>query len=161
MGNTLASSLSKTLIALALVTSFAASAQVLAAQEKIEPIRRMIEEVWNQKRLDLLPDIWQPKARINLPNGFIEGYDRLRDEFISPTMDAFPDIHHEIDEFIVDGDRIAMKYHGSGTHKKDFGGKQATGKRLDYNGIIIFHLEDNKINEVWDHSNWSDAFAAL
>ena len=121
----------------------------------------MIEEVWNQKRFDLLPDLYQPNARVYLSVGFIEGYERLRDEFIIPTMDAFPDIHHEIDEFIVDGDRIAMKYHGSGTQEKDFGGKQATGKILDYEGIIIFHLKDNKINKVWNHSNWSDAFATL
>ena len=133
----------------------------MATEDKTRLARSMIEEVWNQKRFDLLPDLLLPNAKVYLSVGFIEGHEQLRDEFIIPTMEAFPDIHHEIDEFIVDGDRIAMKYHGSGTHEKEFSGKQATGKILEYEGIVIFHLKDNKIHEIWSHSSWSDVFAAL
>ena len=133
----------------------------MATEDKTRPIRRMLEEVWNQRRFDLLPALCQPDARVYLSDGYIEGCDRLRDEFIIPIVGAFPDIHHEIDEFIVDGDRVAMRYRGSGTHEKDFGGKQATRKRLDYEGITVFHLKDEKVHEVWNHSNWCDAFAAL
>ena len=120
-----------------------------------------MEEVWNQKRFDLLPELYQPDAKVHLNEGFIEGFDKLRDDFIEPTLEAFPDMHHEIMEFISESDRVAMRYKGSGTHQRDFGGKKATGKKLKYEGIIVFHLRENKVQEVWNHSNWSHAFAAL
>ena len=133
----------------------------MSTEKRKETVRLMIEEVWNRKRVDLLPDLYHSDAKVHLNEGYIEGYDRLRDEFILPTLDAFPDMHHEILEFIVDGDCVAMRYRGSGTHQRDSGGKSATGKTMRYEGITVFHLKDNKVQEVWNHSNWSDAFAGL
>ena len=133
----------------------------MADPNTTEPIRLMMEEVWNNKRVELLPDLYHSNARVYLNEGYIEGYDQLRDEFILPTLQAFPDMRHEIEEFIVDGDRVAMRYRGSGTHRGDFGGKAATGNVLKYEGIIVFHLSDKKVQKVWNHSNWSDAFTAL
>jgi len=133
----------------------------MAKHYSTEPIRLMIEEVWNKGRVELLPELYQPDARVYLNEGYIEGYDRLRDEFILPTLQAFPDMKHTIDEFIGEGDRVAMRYKGSGTHRGEFGGKAATGNVLKYEGIIVFHLSNSKIQEVWNHSNWPDAFAAL
>jgi hypothetical protein len=60
----------------------------LYKQLQTEPIRRMMEEVWNQKRFDLLPELYQPDAKVHLNEGFIEGFDKLRDDFIEPTLVA-------------------------------------------------------------------------
>ena len=133
----------------------------MTKDDKTNPVRRILEEVWNQKQLNLLPDLCHSNMRFHLSEGYIEGRDRLRDEVIIPTMEAFPDIYHTIDELITEGDRIAMKYTGSGTHENDFDGKQATGNRLEYKGVTIFHLKDVKVDEVWNYSNWSEMFAAL
>lgn len=123
--------------------------------------RKMLEEVWNLRRLDALPELCQPDARLHSPEGHIEGRDAMRDAFIKPVIEAFPDIIHQIDELIVDGNRVAMRFRGSGTHQHEFNGKAATGKRLDYQGITIFHMKDGKVSDVWNYSSWSDAFAAL
>jgi predicted ester cyclase len=94
-------------------------------------------------------------------SGILEGSDRLRDEFIRPTQLAFPDLHHEISDIMVENDKVAMRYVGSGTHQGDFDGKKATGKRFNYEGITLFHMKNNRVAEVWNHSNWSDKFAEL
>ena len=124
-------------------------------------VEGMIEEVWNQKRLDVLLDLYQPEAKVYLSSGVLEGSDRLRDEFIRPTQIAFPDLHHVIADVVVEGDKVAMRYTGSGTHQGDFDGKAATGRRLNYEGIVIFHMKDNRVAEVWNYSDWSEKFAEL
>ena len=124
-------------------------------------IERMIEEVWNQKRLDVLSELYQPDAKVYLSSGVLEGSGRLRDEFIRPTQSAFPDLHHEIADILVEGNKVAMRYFGSGTHQGDFDGRKATGKTISYEGITFFHMKDDKVSEVWNHSNWSEKFADL
>lgn len=123
--------------------------------------RRMLEEVWNLRRLDILPELCQRDACIHLPTGSVDGRDAMRDTFIVPVLEAFPDIIHHVDELIVDDGRVAMRFHGSGTHQCAFDGKAPTQKRLDYSGITIFHMRDGKVSDVWNYSNWSEAFAAL
>jgi len=130
-------------------------------EEVQRAIERMIEEVWNQNRLDVLSELYQPDAKVYLSSGVLEGSDRLRDEFIRPTQSAFPDLHHEIADIMVEGNKVAMRYVGSGTHQGDFDGKEATGKRFTYEGITLFHMSDNRVAEVWNHSNWSEKFAEL
>ena len=85
----------------------------------------------------------------------------MREHFIRPIIEAFPDIHHKIDEFIVEDDRIAKRYRGSGTHEREFGGKPETRKRMNYADITIFRLKDEKIHEVWNYSICSGAFDTL
>ena len=124
-------------------------------------VERMIEEVWNHKRLDLLSELYQPDAKVYLSSGVLEGSDRLRDEFIRPTQLAFPDLHHEIADIMVEGNKVAMRYIGSGTHRGDFDGRKATGKTINYEGINLFRMKDNRVSEVWNHSNWVEKFAEL
>jgi predicted ester cyclase len=109
----------------------------------------------------VLPELYQSNAKVYLSSGALEGSDRLRDEFIRPTQIAFPDLHHAIADLVVEDNKVAMRYTGSGTHQGDFDGKAATGKRLNYEGIVIFHMKDNRVAEVWNHSNWPEKFAEL
>jgi len=59
------------------------------------------------------------------------------------------------------GDKVAMRYTGTGKHEKDFAGKKATGQELKYEGVIFFNMKNNLVSEVWNHSNWVEKFDAL
>ena len=121
----------------------------------------MIEEVWNRKNLDLLSELYQSDAKVYLSSEILVGIERLKNEFIRPTLTAFPDLHHEINDIICVGDKVAMRYTGTGTHEKDFAGKKATGGKLEYEGVIFFNMENNLVSEVWNHSNWAEKFEIL
>jgi len=121
----------------------------------------MIEEVWNAKNLDVLDELYQPDARIYLSTEVIVGSERLRDEFIRPTQEAFPDMIHTIQDIVADDDKVAMRYKGEGSHSKEFSGKSATFKTLRYEGVILFRMREGRVSEVWNHSNWSERFEAL
>ncbi len=124
-------------------------------------VRKLIEDVWNHKRLHAIPDVFHADATLNLAAGPLTGTDAIRGDYIGPILTAFPDLQIHIVDLFADGDRIAMRFTGSGVHRGDFAGRAATGNRLDYGGLVLFHMRDNRIAEAWANSNWDRKFAEL
>lgn len=62
---------------------------------------------------------------------------------------AFPDLHAEIEDLLVDGDQAAMRLTASGTHKGPFMGIAATGKAVQWEFIGIAHFRDGQMYRVW------------
>ncbi len=124
-------------------------------------IDKLIGEVWNNQRLDLVPEVFKEGATLRVAGNDLTGFEAIREEYMRPVQTAFPDLHHEAADLFFDGDKIAMRYVGSGTHRGDYDGKAAAGSRLDYEGIALFHMEGTRIAEVWAHSNWAQKFADL
>ena len=58
---------------------------------------------------------------------------------------AFPDIHYTIDEAVAESDRVAVRWHWTGTHQAPFRGFPATGKAVSNSGVGIFRLANGKI----------------
>ncbi len=58
---------------------------------------------------------------------------------------AFPDIHYTIDEVVAENDRVAVRWHWTGTHKAPFRTFPATGKAMSNTGTGIFRFRDGKI----------------
>ena len=63
---------------------------------------------------------------------------------------AFPDIHYTVDDVLAEGDRVAIRWHWTGTHRAPFRVFPPTGKAVSNPGLAIFRLEDGKIVEHWD-----------
>lgn len=62
---------------------------------------------------------------------------------------AFPDAHIEPAHLVADDENVAIAYTLSGTHKGDFQGVAATGKRIEVRGVQIGRFENGKIVERW------------
>jgi steroid delta-isomerase-like uncharacterized protein len=58
---------------------------------------------------------------------------------------AFPDIHYTVDDVIGENDRVAIRWHWTGTHKAAFRGFPPTGKAVSNPGLGIFQLKEGKI----------------
>lgn len=63
---------------------------------------------------------------------------------------SWPDWNNRIDEMIAEDDRVMVRWTFSGTQAGEYYGLPATGRKISYNGINIFHIKDGKICEVWD-----------
>ena len=63
---------------------------------------------------------------------------------------AFPDTQFTVDERIVDGNRIAVRWMMRGTHQGEFQGIPPTGKAVTVTGIAIHRFAGNQIQESWD-----------
>jgi predicted ester cyclase len=71
---------------------------------------------------------------------------RIAKRWVRPFQSAFPDFEMEIVELIAEGDAVAAHFKCSGTHRGDWLGTPATGRRFDHvDEIYIFHVRDGKL----------------
>lgn len=69
---------------------------------------------------------------------------------LQPFLTAMPDWHVSEDYVVAQGDRVASRGTISGTHLGPFMGAPPTGKKVSWNGIIIYRLDENgMIVERW------------
>ena len=58
---------------------------------------------------------------------------------------AFPDYHEEVHELIAEGDRVVVHLTISGTQQGQWGLLSATGKRAEFDEIVILQIRDGKV----------------
>jgi predicted ester cyclase len=74
-------------------------------------------------------------------------------------FETFPDIHMQIDDLIVDGDKVVARLTITATHSHpvQLGPNapvfQPTGKKLTWGDIEIWRVADGKFVEHWDQSD--------
>ena len=79
-------------------------------------------------------------------------------EFISSYRAAFPDAEIRVEQQLAEGDLVATRWTGRGTHQGELMGIAPTGKQVTVSGLTISRLEGGKIVE--DFSNW-DTFGMM
>ena len=60
---------------------------------------------------------------------------------------GFPDLKIRFDNWIVQGNNVAVRFHGSGTHKGTFMGVEPSNVRTETGGIAIVKVKDGKVIE--------------
>ncbi len=79
-----------------------------------------------------------------------EGYIALFRQMI----DAFPDFAVDVEQMVADDDKIAFAYTITGTHRGEFFGIPATGRRIRARGLQISRFNsDGKMVERWGSSD--------
>ena len=111
-------------------------------------MRRFIEEVWNQGKLEVADEIFHPEATSpsapQLPKGG-EGVKMIAGIFRA----AFPDYWMRIDHLVAEDDRVAARFSQGGTHLGDLMGIPATGKKVQWTETGILRIADGKVVESW------------
>ena len=122
--------------------------------EGVEISRRLVEEVWNNRKLDVVNELVAPAHQNidtnspDLGNG-PEGYKRL----VALYTAAFPDLQLKLNDTISEGDKIVMAWTVTGTHQGDLRGIAPTNKKVSVQGITISRHVNGKIVESrvsWD-----------
>jgi steroid delta-isomerase-like uncharacterized protein len=114
--------------------------------------RRAIEEIFNAGNLDVADEIVAPDHIHHDPAMPEEGHgiDHFK-QFATMYRTAFPDVHIEIEDQIAEGDKVAYRWVGKGTHEGDLMGIAPTGNRVTVAGITIDRIADGKIAETWEN----------
>jgi len=112
-------------------------------------VRRYIEEVINQRQLDLIDTFFAPEMRAQV-RGFLTSDDN-----------PFPDAQEEIQDIVAEGNKVMVRWYFSATHQGEFRGIPATGKRIEITGYGVYYLENGQI--TWDTMimDWLDAVRQL
>ena len=119
--------------------------------ENKEIVRRLGEEPW-KGNLDVIDELADP--------GYV-GHDPAMPDIVGPEAakqfikdfkTAYPDGSVTIEEQLADGDLVASRWTGRGTHKGELMGIAPTGKQVTVTGITISRVSGGKVVEEW--TNW-------
>jgi steroid delta-isomerase-like uncharacterized protein len=128
---------------LGLMAQLGAGPQAGEANKAI--VRRYMEEIWNQGRLDAVDECFSADGVFHGPNvPEFRGPDD-RKLYVLALRRSFPDTHYEIDDLIAEGGRVAMRWSWTGTHRQEWNGVAATGRRLSTTGMSFFQFSGGKI----------------
>jgi len=72
---------------------------------------------------------------------------------ISELYNAFPDIQFTFDDVVVEGDKVAVRYTWTGTHKGELMGIPPTNRKVTVWGISIDRIAGGKFVEEWNRYN--------
>jgi predicted ester cyclase len=63
---------------------------------------------------------------------------------------AFPDLSHEIELILAEGDLVAAHQRWAGTQEGEFLGVAGTGQRIEFTSTAVLRVRDGLIAEAWD-----------
>lgn len=107
----------------------------MSMQNNKAVVRRLWEEVWNQKALDVCDEIFTPEYAAH-------------EKRYAPTIwAAFPDSLHTVEDMIAEGDKVVTRFSWRGTHRGEIWAIPPTGKQAEMQGIWIHRLAGGKIVE--------------
>jgi len=117
-------------------------------------IRRLYEDVWNERKLEILTELVSPSHALHGPNfsGSSIGPEAYKRQVLQ-FVDAFPDLRWEIEEMVSDKENVVVMWTFTGTHKGEYRGIAATNKEVSVDGITVHNFAGGKIMDsyaIWD-----------
>ena len=115
--------------------------------------RRLLEQSFNTGDFGLIDQFVGPEALNHdpaLPAQMrdLRGPDALK-RVVTMYRTAFPDVRMTVDDVIVAGDKVVLRWHSEGTHRGELAGLAPTGTHGSVTGISIDRWQDGKIVEAW------------
>jgi len=118
-------------------------------------IERMWTAAWNHGRLERFDDVLAPEyVRRTSGASRAHGLATLK-ELIRETRRGFPDTRTAIDQILVDGDHVAIRWHSTGTHRGVYRGVPPTGRVVTLEGATFARFQGEQMVETW--STWDPA----
>ncbi len=116
----------------------------LSANERT--IRRYFGELFNEGRLELVPELLAETYVNHAPgwDGLSPGRDGVA-EVVRVMRAAFPDLHYAIEDLVVGETAVAARTTVTGTHAGPFAGLAPTGRTFRVRQITIEHLHEGRI----------------
>jgi steroid delta-isomerase-like uncharacterized protein len=107
-------------------------------------VQQFVDEFWNRGDLTAADELMTSEAVIHEP---VTGTPADLKTVATMIRSAFPDWHSSVEEMLVDGDRVAERWTGRGTHRGEFQGIPPTGNRVAVPGVVFYRITDGKIAE--------------
>ena len=114
-----------------------------------ETMRRLVDEVINNKCLAVIDEIIHPEYVYRTPGQELTGRQALRDLF-TDYQAALPDLHVKIDDLVCTDKQAVLLFTLTGTQEYEFMGIPDTGKQVNINGMTCSRFENGQIIEEWE-----------
>jgi steroid delta-isomerase-like uncharacterized protein len=118
-----------------------------AADEAV--VRRFYEEMNNGRKNELAPELFTADHKFHDPQvPTSDGPQGVADAV--SVYQTGVDGHWEIEDIFSAGDRVAVRWTGSGTHVGEVNGIPPTGKSIRVDAVTIHRIDGGKIAETWE-----------
>jgi steroid delta-isomerase-like uncharacterized protein len=122
--------------------------------------RRWFEDNWNRRREAVVDELLAPTAIGHMEGGDVRGRDEFR-AVRSALLGAFPDLHLDIEDTLVEGDQVVVRWCVSATHLGDQLGFAASKRGCSFRGITWLTFDGGMIVQGWDSWNQGGLMQAL
>lgn len=100
--------------------------------------------------LDAFDELLHPDAIIHAPAGLSTTSADEEKAVWQEALAAMPDLRHDVQEVLVDGDVEMARVVVTGALTTTFGGVEGTGRSFRIDQAVITHLRDGKVAEAWE-----------
>ena len=125
----------------------------LKSREKLEEqnkeiVREVISAI-DDNNFDKLDELFSDDFSLKVPG--LEIPLKKDDVFqaIKTHYASFPDWTHNIEDMIAEGDKVVVKIMQIGTHKEQYEGISATGKKITNPALHIMTIVDGQVKDWW------------
>ena len=141
----------------------------MSTEENKAIVRRYVQEVVNEGKIELVDSIFASELAFHLPHftAPLRGREILR-QLIGQTRTVFPDMRMDIQDILAEADKVFTRGTFQGTYHGTPLGWQSPRKIADgimpivlIPGMTLFRIEDRKIGEVWVEENFVEVLRQL
>jgi len=114
--------------------------------------RRWFREVWTEGGEAAVDQLMAVDCHGWMEGGFVKGpaeFKAARHQLLT----AFPDLSISLNDVIVDGAKVAVRWTVEATHGGTALGVAATGKRVAFRGMTWLEWQDGQLVRGWDSWN--------
>ncbi len=133
----------------------------MAEEENKIIARRFNDEVWDGGDEAALEELL---AEDVVDHGAIPGQSPGREGHkyqLALFRSAFPDLRVTSEDIFSEGDKVAYRWTGRGTHQGELLGIPATGNDVTFRGIDVLRIEGGKVVERWSEYNALEAMQQM
>jgi steroid delta-isomerase-like uncharacterized protein len=106
---------------------------------------RRYNAVCNEHRFEALGEFVHEDVVVNGERQGLTGYA----DGLQAVVRAFPDFRWQLRHLLVDGDVVAAHFTDTGTHRGEWLGVPATGRRISTREFAFYRWSEGRIAEVW------------
>jgi predicted ester cyclase len=74
-------------------------------------------------------------------------------DFFRVFRQSFSDMDWKVHALVADENYVSARWQIWATHSGDFAGVKPDGRRITFDGMVLYRLEDGLITETWLHIN--------
>lgn len=125
-------------------------------QTTLQDLSQKFVDIWTKDKKEYIGQIFSTNVHYILNGESIKGENPLATHFVMVET-AFTDLQCTVEDTFFAADHIIHRWTSKGVFTGPYKGITPTHKPVEYSGITILRVQDNKIKDVWIYNNLTEA----
>ena len=126
----------------------------MATDDNIRLVRRYFDEIWNQRRREVIAEIFADEFMVHSGEGHYPWKPETVGSSVESWCSAFPDLRYDVLHIGAVDDCVFVNTNYGGTHTGvsewfQHGPWEPTNRRFVSPEMFVFHVTDERISEFW------------